>query len=119
MWEKMARRYKRELSKFTLRVLELVKKIPKGRVSTYKELGKALGRRGQVYRAVGRALKENPCPVKIPCHRVVCSDGSIGGYSGKGGIRKKIKLLEKEGIKIKNGKIVDFSKKIFRFDMIS
>ena len=114
----MARRYKRKLSKFTLKVLELVKKIPKGRVSTYKEIGKALGRRGQIYRAVGRALKDNPCPVKIPCHRVVCSNGSIGGYSGKGGVRKKIELLKSEGIKIRKGKIVDFSKKIFRFDMI-
>ncbi len=115
MREKMARRYKRKLSEFTLEVLELVKKIPRGRVSTYKEIGKALGRRGQIYRAVGRALKENPCPVKIPCHRVVCSDGSLGGYSGKGGIKRKIKLLESEGIKIKKGRIIEFSKKIFRF----
>lgn len=98
---------------FSGRVLELVKSIPKGKVTTYKEIGKKLGGRGQVYRAVGRALHENKLPVVIPCHRVVSSNGSIGGYSG--GIKKKIMLLKKEGIEIKNNKIVDFEKKIYKF----
>jgi methylated-DNA-[protein]-cysteine S-methyltransferase len=98
---------------FQDKVLALTKKVPKGKVTTYKEIGKALKRRGQVYRAVGRALHDNKTPVIVPCHRVVASNGSIGGYSR--GIKKKITLLKKEGIKIKNNKIIDFEKKLFRF----
>ncbi|MBI2129979.1 MGMT family protein [Candidatus Woesearchaeota archaeon] len=94
-------------------VLAIVKKIPKGRITTYKEIGRALKRKGQIYRAVGRALHENKCPVIIPCHRVVKSDGSIGGYSR--GIKKKINLLKKEGIEVKNNEIIDFEEKLFRF----
>jgi len=98
---------------FQEKVLTLVKKIPKGRVTTYKEIGKTLKRKGQVYRAVGRALHDNKTPIKIPCHRVVSSDGSIGGYSR--GINKKIALLKKEGIHVRKNKIVDFNKVFFRF----
>jgi O-6-methylguanine DNA methyltransferase len=94
-------------------VLKLVKRIPKGKVTTYKEIGKALHKRGQVYRAVGRALHDNKFPVKIPCHRVVCSDGSIGGYSH--GIKRKIALLKKEGVEVKNNKILSFENMLFRF----
>jgi methylated-DNA-[protein]-cysteine S-methyltransferase len=99
--------------KFQQKVLELVKKIPKGRVTTYKMIGRALGKKGQVYRAVGRALHDNKFPIIIPCHRVVKSDGSLGGYSR--GIKKKIHLLKKEGIKVKNNKIIDFEKKLYCF----
>lgn len=98
---------------FSQKVLKLVSKIPRGKVTTYKFIGERLGKRGQIYRAVGRALKENKCPIKIPCHRVVSSNGSVGGYFG--GVKKKIKLLKKEGIEIKNNKIVDFEKVLFRF----
>jgi methylated-DNA-[protein]-cysteine S-methyltransferase len=98
---------------FQDKVLDLVKKIPKGKVSTYKEIGKALKRRGQVYRAVGRALHDNKLPVVIPCHRVVSSDGNIGGYSK--GVKKKIDLLKKEKVFVRNNKIVDFKKKLFSF----
>ena len=87
---------------FQDKVLALVKKIPKGKVTTYKEIGKALKKKGQVYRAVGRALHDNKFPVKIPCHRVVASDGSLGGYSR--GVKKKIALLKKEGIEVKQRK---------------
>jgi len=97
---------------FQEKVLTLVKKIPKGRVTTYKEIGKTLKRKGQVYRAVGRALHNNKLLVIIPCHRVVSSDGSIGGYSR--GVKKKIALLKKEGVIISRNKIVDFKKKLFR-----
>ena len=97
---------------FQDKVLDLVKRIPKGRITTYKEIGRALKKKGQVYRAVGRALHDNKYPVKISCHRVVCSDRSIGGYSR--GIRKKIALLEKEGIKIKDRKVVDFKNRFFK-----
>lgn len=97
---------------FQDKVLNFVKRIPKGKVTTYKIIGKKLGGRGQVYRAVGRALHDNKFPIKIPCHRVVCSDGSLSGYSR--GIKKKIVLLKKEGIEIKQGK-VDLKKHLFRF----
>ena len=98
---------------FQEKVLALCKKIPKGKVTTYKEIGKALKRKGQVYRAVGRALHDNIYPVKIPCHRVVASDGSLGGYSR--GIKKKINLLKKEGIQIKKNKIINFKEKLFTY----
>lgn len=98
---------------FQQKVLDLVKKIPHGRISTYKEIGKALKRKGQVYRAVGRALHDNKTPIKIPCHRVVASDGSLGGYSR--GVKKKIFLLKKEGVKVNKNKIIDFEKRLFKF----
>ena len=98
------------VSEFQEKVYSLCKKIPKGKVSTYKEIGNALGGKGQIYRAVGVALNKNPFAPKVPCHRVVASDGSLGGFAG--GIRKKIVLLKKEGIEIKNNKIVNFGKKL-------
>ena len=98
---------------FDGKVLNLCKRIPKGRVSTYKEIAKAL--RTRAYRAVGQALKRNPCSPKVPCHRVVNSDGSLGGYSGRLHSPKKIKLLRKEGVLVKNYKIVGFKKKLFRY----
>ena len=96
--------------KFQARVLELVSKVPRGKVTTYKELARALGS-PKAYRAVGNALAKNPRPLKIPCHRVVCSDGKIGGY--KLGIRRKTELLLREGVNVKNGK-VDLQE-LFRF----
>ena len=76
--------------------------IPRGKVTTYKELALALGR-PRAYRAVANALARNPNPVMIPCHRVVRSDGRIGGY--KFGEKKKVKLLLMEGVIIKNRKV--------------
>ena len=88
--------------RFKAEVLETVKWIPKGRVSSYAEVARALGRPGAA-RAVGQALRRNPSPIKVPCHRIVMSDGRLGGYA-LGTARKK-KLLIKEGVKIKNNKI--------------
>ena len=73
--------------------------IPKCKTITYKELAKQLGRPRAV-RAVANAVGANPLIVTIPCHRVVRSDGSLGGYSGQGGIKTKRALLIKEGVKI-------------------
>jgi methylated-DNA-[protein]-cysteine S-methyltransferase len=101
------------MQSFQSKVLNLVKKIPKGKITTYKEIGKARKKKGQVYRAVGRALHDNKFPIIIPCHRVVSSNGNIGGYSR--GIKKKISILKKEGIKVKNNKIVGFEKHLFKF----
>lgn len=85
---------------FTQRVLKMVAQIPCGRVITYKDLAEAAGSPKAV-RAVGNILHNNPHLIEIPCHRVVKSNGEVGGYVG--GVKKKIQLLKKEGIKIKNG----------------
>ncbi len=96
---------------FSENVLELTKKVPKGKVTTYKIIAEKLNT--IAYRAVGTALHKNKKPIIIPCHRVVNSSGFVGGY-GKG-IKKKIELLRKENVKIKNKKIQDFKKVLFRF----
>jgi len=88
---------------FDQKVWELTKRIPQGKVSTYKKIAEMLG--SKAYRAVGNALRKNPYAPSMPCHRVVCSDGSPGGYKGKLSNKEKIKLLKKEGIKVKNNKI--------------
>lgn len=98
---------------FTQKIYSLTKKIPKGKITTYKELGKKL--KTKAYRMVGQVLKKNPCAPKVPCHRVVCSDGSVGGYKGKLNSNKKVILLKKEGIIVEKGKIKDFKKKLFSF----
>ncbi len=83
-------------TKFQKKVWGALVKIPKGEVITYKELAKKVGR-PKAIRAVANAVAKNPMAPKIPCHRVVRSDGTLGGYSGKGGIKTKRKLLKKEG----------------------
>ncbi len=86
--------------------------VPKGKITTYGELAKAVGlKNGQ--RAVGKIMNKNPYPVIIPCHRVVMSTGKIGGYAY--GEHVKIKLLNDEGIEIKNGKILDLKNRVYRF----
>lgn len=84
----------------------LCRKIPAGKVTTYKEIAIALNTKA--YQAVGQALKCNPFAPEVPCHRVVSSNGTIGGFKGKRRgkeIKQKIILLEKEGIVLQNGKI--------------
>ena len=86
--------------------------VPKGKITTYGELAKAVGmKNGQ--RAVGKIMNKNPYPSIIPCHRVVKSDGKLGGYAY--GENVKTTMLAKEGIKISKGKISDFEKIIHRF----
>ena len=87
-------------TEFQLKVWNYLKKIPKGKVKTYSDVAKAIGKPLAV-RAVANAIGKNPYPPKIPCHRVIRSDGSLGGYSGKGGIRKKLHLLRSEKVFIK------------------
>ena len=74
-----------------------MRKIPRGSVKTYAQVAKAIGKPLAV-RAVANAIGKNPYAPKIPCHRVIRSDGSLGGYSGKGGVKTKRFLLQKEGI---------------------
>ncbi len=83
-------------TKFQKLVWKYLKKIPKGSVKSYKQVAIAL-KKPNSFRAVANACAKNPYPIKIPCHRVIRSDGKIGGYSGKGGIKTKVKLLKKEG----------------------
>ncbi len=99
-------------------VYQFCKKIPSGKVTTYKEIGNAINPSGKVYRAVGVALKNNPYAPVVPCHRVVSADGRIGGFHGETSgpmIEKKIRLLAAEGVSVKDGKIVDFENKLHRF----
>ena len=92
------------------KVFKLLRKIPEGKITTYKEIGLTLNLNP---RKVGRILSENEDLENIKCYKVVKSDGKVGGY--KLGIKEKIKRLEKEGIKVENGRIVDFWKKLFKF----
>ncbi len=84
-------------TKFQLKVWNYLKRIPKGKTKTYKEVAIAI-KKPLSYRAVANAVAKNPYPPIIPCHRVIRSDGTLGGYSGKGGVRKKKLLLKNEGI---------------------
>ena len=84
-------------TKFQVKVWRYLEKIPVGNIKTYSEVAKAIGKPLAV-RAVANAIAKNPYPSKIPCHRVIRSNGSLGGYSCKGGLKTKKKLLKKEGI---------------------
>ena len=86
-------------TEFQIKVWAYLRKIPYGTVKTYSEVAKAIGR-PHAARAVANAIGKNPYAPKIPCHRVVRSDGSLGGYSGKGGVKIKRFLLKKEGISL-------------------
>ena len=101
-------------NKFINDVYFYCSKIPRGKISTYGEIARAMGTKA--YRQVGQALKRNPYAPKVPCHRVVKSSGDIGGFSGSDlkNIKKKISILKEEGVDVKNGKIVDFEKRLFR-----
>ena len=87
-------------TKFQLKVWNYLKKIPKGELKTYLEVARAIGK-PKAFRAVANAVGKNPHPTKIPCHRVIRSDGTLGGYSGKGAIEQKSRLLRLEKVLIK------------------
>ncbi len=97
---------------FNARCYELLRQIPKGRVTTYKLMAEALGTKA--YRAVGNAMAKNPDLITVPCHRVVKSDGSIGGYAL--GTEKKIELLESEGVRIEDGRVAELPALLYRFE---
>ena len=88
-------------------VYNLVSNIPPGKVATYGQLASSVGN-PRAARGIGKILNKNPRPIIVPCHRVVCSDGHIGGYMY--GKERKISLLLKEGIPIVNDLIKDFEK---------
>ena len=87
-------------TRFQIKVWNYLKKIPKGKVKTYLEVANAIGK-PKAFRAVASAVGKNPYPTKIPCHRVIRSDRSLGGYSRKGGIQQKRRLLRFEKVLIK------------------
>ena len=101
---------------FDEKVWKLMQRVPKGRVTTYSMIAKKLKTRA--YRAVGNACRKNPYAPRVPCHRVVRSDGTVGGFGGKTSgktVEKKIQMLRNEDVEIKNGKIINFEKVLFRF----
>ena len=84
-------------TKFQKKVWNYLKTIRKGTVKSYKQVAIAINKPKSA-RAVANAIGKNPFAPKIPCHRIIRSDGSLGGYSGKGGLKTKKLLLKKEGI---------------------
>ena len=86
-------------TKFQVKVWVYLKNIPRGTVKTYYQVAKDIGKPLAV-RAVANAIGKNPYAPKIPCHRVIRSDGGLGGYSGRGGIKTKLSLLRSEKVNI-------------------
>lgn len=86
---------------FADRVYGVTRRIPRGRVATYKDIAIAL--HSKAYRAVGNALNKNPFAPKVPCHRVIASSGELGGFAR--GIQQKEEMLRKEGVIIANKRI--------------
>ena len=86
-------------TKFQLKVWNYLKTIPKGTVKTYKQVAIAI-KSPKSARAVANACGKNRYAPKIPCHRVIRSDGGLGGYSGRGGIKTKLRLLRSEKVDI-------------------
>ena len=104
------------MSIFAERAYDLLRQVPRGRVTTYREIAHALGTKA--YRAVGRAMRNNPYAPKVPCHRVVFASGKIGGFNGETSgneIQRKIEILKNEGVEVKVGKVNDFEKVLFTF----
>ena len=104
---------------FNERVYSLCKLIPKGKVSTYGEISRVLG---SSPRAVGQALRCNPFAPIVPCHRVVKSNGALGGFMGETvgrEVEKKLSLLASEGVLIENGFVKEFKKKKHTFYVFS
>lgn len=95
---------------FNKQIYELCKKIPRGKVCTYKDIAKALN--SKAYRAVGNALNKNKDCNNIPCFKIINSNGKLGGYSK--GLKEKIKRLRENGIKIKSNKI-DLNRYLHKF----
>lgn len=91
-----------DISAFALEVYNLVASIPKGKVSSYSDIARALGKPGAA-RAVGTALNRNPFTPQVPCHRVVKRNGLVGGFFD--GYNKKLRLLKQEGVKIKRNRV--------------
>lgn len=99
---------------FQKSVWRALTKIPKGKVTTYGDIARHIGKPKAV-RAVATAVGKNPDAPAVPCHRVIPSTGSIGKYSGPGGIQQKISLLEREGVSVDKGAILELQKHHYNF----
>jgi methylated-DNA-[protein]-cysteine S-methyltransferase len=105
------------ITNFEERVYSLIRKVPKGKITTYREISFALGTKA--YQSIGNALRKNPYPPSTPCHRVIKSNGSVGGFKGqtKGEkVQEKITLLRSEGVEVKENK-VNLNKYLFQFSL--
>jgi methylated-DNA-[protein]-cysteine S-methyltransferase len=104
------------ISPFAKQVYSYLRKVPKGKVTTYKELAAAMGT--NAYQAIGQVMRVNPYAPNVPCHRVVSANGTIGGFMGATSgpkVVKKIRMLKKEGVIVHGNRVVDFEKKLWRF----
>jgi len=100
------------MSNFNERCYKLLSTVPSGKVTTYKAIAEALGCRA--YRAVGNAMNKNPYPRDIvPCHRVVNTDGRLGGYAGRPA--EKVQRLKDEGVESADGKVINFKQILHTF----
>ena len=99
------------MSSFNYRCYKLVSLIPRGKISTYKEIAVALNT--CAFQAVGCAMANNPKLLVVPCHRVIKSNGSVGEYAL--GAKNKTNLLMAEGLPIKNGLVVNYKKFLYSF----
>lgn len=97
-------------SPFMKKVWKAMLRIPRGKVSTYAAVARAIGKPGAA-RAVGNACNVNPFAPHVPCHRIVAANGGLGGYAL--GLKKKIQLLKREGVRIEKDKIVNFDRVAF------
>ncbi|MGQ9514886.1 MAG: MGMT family protein [Thermoproteota archaeon] len=93
-------------------IYKLLKQVPKGKVTTYKALAKAVGH-SNAARAIGMIMRYNPYAPMVPCHRVVYSDGRLGGFNGLKGVKEKARILKREGVIVKDGRIVGFKDRYF------
>ena len=109
----MTRRKTERVSAFSLRVYAALRKVPRGKVITYAALGRRIGCRSP--RAIGQALRANPFAPEVPCHRVIASDLSPGGFQGRttgSPMARKLRLLAAEGVHFKHGRLADPSRLI-------
>lgn len=104
-----------KVTDFQRRVYDATRRIPKGRVTTYRLLARHIGCRSP--RAVGQALRRNPYAPRVPCHRVIASDLTLGGFAGETAgpkLRKKQRMLAREGVHFRDGRLRD-SDRLYRF----
>ena len=99
------------MTRFQSDCYEALKKVPKGKVITYAGLARMIGR-PKAHRAVGSAMNKNPYAPQVPCHRVVKSNGGLGGFATD--IEVKIKRLQEEGVMVSDNKIVDFRSTLYK-----
>jgi methylated-DNA-[protein]-cysteine S-methyltransferase len=104
-----------QITEFQAQVYDQCKRIPKGQFSTYKSISDHIH---SSPRAVGQALKKNPFAPTVPCHRVIASDFTLGGFYGQMNDGRKIEMLESEGVTFVDGKVSEHDrKKLFDFSV--